>query len=66
MNTRQFARWQEWVNANGYSWFSTKLENIGDTQPLIDIRFTGPVQYSYGEFDRITVSVAAENETSKL
>ena len=66
MNTNMFSRWQEWVNANAYTWFSMQLETLGESAPLIDLRFTSPVQYVYGQFDVIFVTVTAEQETLNL
>ena len=64
MSTAVFATWFDWMNTNGYDWFNMALDTVGGSQPVESIRMTGPIQYTYGDFDTVIARVSAEAENA--
>lgn len=60
MPTAMYARWSTWVNASGYDWFTMRLDKFAGVNQPRDIRFIGPVDYVYDNFDNVRVTVPAE------
>jgi hypothetical protein len=60
MKTAEFNTWAEWIDDNGYDWFTIDLDQYGGPQFTTDIRFIDPYQYNYEAFDIVRVNVLAE------
>lgn len=65
MDTETFSIWNDWVQSNGYDWFSMRMEEFQGERPLRVIRFTSPAQYTYADFNTVVVSVSAEVDREK-
>ena len=60
MSTQDFARWSDWVQANGYDWFTIKLDRVAGEKQEYTIRLNSAVSWGYDSFDIISANVTAE------
>lgn len=61
MDTSTFDDWANWADKIGYEFFNIDLDVYGGTTQTTVLRFTGPIQYTYTQHDKITVTVPAES-----
>lgn len=60
MDTATFATWSAWIHDHGYDWFTIDLDRFGGVKRATDIRLVTPIQYRYGQFDKVIVTVSGE------
>jgi hypothetical protein len=60
MSTTEYHDWQDWMDVNGYDWFTIDLDMFSGVKTPTDIRLVTGVQYAYDDYDNISVTVSGE------